>query len=648
MARRANARYDVIAKDGASGTIRKVSGGFKDMDSLVYKLTGGMSLLGAMNVGVFAAIYKAQAPVIDQLAKTSDKLGIATEKLQAMRDAGERAGVSQGSLDISLQRMVRRVAEASTGTGEAVKALDALGLSAKELVQLSPDQQFAKISDELAKVDNQSQKVALAFKFFDSGGVNMVNLTSDAINEAAEEMESLGISITRLDAAKVEAANDSFQRMGRNITGVQQKMTVGMSGALTALSGQFNTMAADAGGWGVVATNAAYGVLTAVGVLGDFTERLGLAWDTVSIKIDKVVVAKNKLLNFLDLSKNKREKLIASIALAEERSALETQEIDLADRKAKLENLSFSQGLMLRYEQALIESSKRAKSIIANYDRPIAPTSTAAPQAPAATIPGVDATGPLDTYNSYIDGVEAQFARLGEIYKTDEQRVYDSFEAKRATVEEYAALGVEQRLAANDLLFEIEDEKERKLTAIEEAGLTERDRLARLSATNRSKHLFGEMKALTAGVAQQNRAMFEINKAAAIAEGILGLRASVLSAYEFGSAFGPVVAAGYAAIAGAAQLANLEAIRGSSYSGGGGGSAPSQAASPGIPVTPTTAPTAAPQQQVQQVIQLFGHDYLDQDAVDNALTLGLERISQDDKLQFNNKSGFTANVRAYG
>ena len=104
----------------------------------------------AAAVGGLALLYRQNSAHIDQTAKFARSIGIQTENLMGLRHAGELAGVGQAKLDQSLQQMVRRVGEASSGTGSAVKALDTLGLSANELARLAPDEQFTRIAEQIA------------------------------------------------------------------------------------------------------------------------------------------------------------------------------------------------------------------------------------------------------------------------------------------------------------------------------------------------------------------------------------------------------------------------------------------------------------------------------------------------------------------
>lgn len=93
-------------------------------------------------------------------------------------------------------------------------------------------------------------------------------------------------------------------------------------------------------------------------------------------------------------------------------------------------------------------------------------------------------------------------------------------------------------------------------------------------------------KSMLSGAAKQHRGLFELQKAAAIAVGLLDAKQAILSSYRFGAGLGgPILGATFAAVAAAASLANLNAIRSTSFGGGGSAGASSGGAG-AVPVSP--------------------------------------------------------------
>lgn len=214
--------------------IAKFSADAKKATSVVRGFIGAFTA----GVGIYGVTRSLQdaAARMDKLAKVSDKLGIASERLAGIQHAANQTGVATNTLNMALQRMTRRVAEAAAGTGEAVKALKELGIDAQELNKLSPDMMFNRIAGAMAKVEGQSNKVRLAFKLFDSEGVDLVNtlsLGSDGLNRMQKEAEQLGIAISREKLAEIEKFNDEMKKLGDAFKGISNKILIDIAPAAT-------------------------------------------------------------------------------------------------------------------------------------------------------------------------------------------------------------------------------------------------------------------------------------------------------------------------------------------------------------------------------------------------------------------------------
>lgn len=203
---------------------RKSMGGFT---ASVKRATRAATKYGSILTGVAVAgatiMIKRSFDTIDALAKTSDRLGVATEKLQALEYAAKISGMELTVFNKALQNVVRQVAEASTGTGEALDALKALGLAATDLVKLSPDKMLERIADALMRVEDANIRVGIAADLFGMRGVKMMNLMQNGakgIRDLVAQFKELRVGINRVDAAKVEAANDAMESLRTAVKGM--------------------------------------------------------------------------------------------------------------------------------------------------------------------------------------------------------------------------------------------------------------------------------------------------------------------------------------------------------------------------------------------------------------------------------------------
>ena len=239
--------------------------------------------------GALALVYNQQAAIIDQTAKFADRIGISTEALTQFRHAAELTGVGSKNLDMSLQRMTRRIAEAAQGSGEAAPALKQLGLDAQALGQMTPDQQLYALSDAFTQVESQSERVRLAFKLFDSEGVGMVNMLaggSDGLRSMADEADRLGITLSRIDAAKVEMANDAMYKVNATTTALKKEITTQLAPIVAALSEEFLNYAQQFGGMNNMVAEGIHSTVNGIGFLADSFRGVQLIIDSMTVAWD--------------------------------------------------------------------------------------------------------------------------------------------------------------------------------------------------------------------------------------------------------------------------------------------------------------------------------------------------------------------------
>lgn len=202
------------------------------------------SIIGLAGAGGLILWTKRTLESADALAKTSQKLGIASEALAGLQHAAKLSGVETNVLNMGLQRMVRRVSEAAQGTGEAKDAIKELGLNAKLLAAQTPDQVFVRIAQSMKTVGNQSDRVRIAMKLFDTGGVALVNtlaLGEAGLKAATREARMLGLTFSGQALKSIQATNDAFARLKASAQGIANtfvtKLAPSMKQAADVMSG---------------------------------------------------------------------------------------------------------------------------------------------------------------------------------------------------------------------------------------------------------------------------------------------------------------------------------------------------------------------------------------------------------------------------
>jgi DNA-binding ferritin-like protein (Dps family) len=256
--KRVNARVTTMRRHFASAT--------KTMGGMQAKVLG---LVGVAGLGLLINKTLASA---DSLAKMSDRLGIATEDLAAYHHLTQLNGESSESFDKSLTKMIRTVGEFERGFGTGKKAFEQLGISIEDLQDKNPSEQFQIIGDSIAKLGSKSQQASVAADIFGRSGINLLNTInqgSEGFEKARAEVEKYGLALSRVDGAKIEAANDAILRSQQAINGVVLKATVQLAPVMEVVANRFTEAAIQGEGFGSKVESVFNSVAGFVGVFAD-------------------------------------------------------------------------------------------------------------------------------------------------------------------------------------------------------------------------------------------------------------------------------------------------------------------------------------------------------------------------------------------
>jgi hypothetical protein len=134
----------------------------------------------------------------------------------------------------------------------------------------------------------------------------------------------------------------------------------------------------------------------------------------------------------------------------------------------------------------------------------------------------------------------------------------------------------------------LEMDAEKRITELKRLEYENRNKLQKFFQKEEVKGLQSFLGVMAAAQNSGSRTMFEIGKAAAIANASITAAKTVVDAYGWGNTIGgPVLGGVFAAAAAAAQAANIASIASQSYGGGGGGGSASGGGAVALSETPT-------------------------------------------------------------
>lgn len=235
------------------------------LGSKVFSFGGALTALAAG--GGMAYLVKQSMESIDATAKLSDRLGIATEALIGLQHHADLSGVSAEALTGGLEKMFKTLGDGATKGGAAAAAFAKLGLSAEGLANMPTDQAFAEIAQALSDIENPAERAHAAMEIFGRSGQQLLPMMlagKEGIAAAQAEAEKLGLTFSRTDAAKVEAANDALTRMQKLFTGAAQTLAIQLSPFIDAAAAKLTAMGSSGEGMGSKIVTAFEWVLKAI------------------------------------------------------------------------------------------------------------------------------------------------------------------------------------------------------------------------------------------------------------------------------------------------------------------------------------------------------------------------------------------------
>jgi hypothetical protein len=168
------------------------------------------------------------APILDQLGKFADRTGIAFEALQELQYAAGQSGASVGEFQSSVQNISKNLAEAARGTGRAKTALEAYGLSAKDVGGnvKSADDFLGELANKFQTLD-EGQQLDLASKLGISPAmITMLKSGNAEIEKLRKEAQESGLAFTEEDRQNSMLYVDTLSRFTQSIRALRHAIGV--------------------------------------------------------------------------------------------------------------------------------------------------------------------------------------------------------------------------------------------------------------------------------------------------------------------------------------------------------------------------------------------------------------------------------------
>lgn len=203
---------------------------FDEMQKKIKPIEAQLKTIGNVGVAGFSALTAAAGYSIYQFSKTGDELlkisehtGFSVKGLSELKYAADLANISLADIEMASRAMSQTLVEAATGSEDATKSLQLLGLSTKEFIGLNPEQAFFKVAEAVSKIEDPMLKAAAAKQVFGRQATMLIPLLNEGsrgMEQLRKQANDLGVTFDDKTARAAAEFNDAMTRLKASFQGV--------------------------------------------------------------------------------------------------------------------------------------------------------------------------------------------------------------------------------------------------------------------------------------------------------------------------------------------------------------------------------------------------------------------------------------------
>lgn len=257
---------------------------FKKFGAVVSKIGSAAAMGGAAAVGAAAAAFapllnaaKQFADVGSKLDDMSQRTGAAVEGLSALGYAAKQSGTSIDAVEGGIKRAQKAIVEAANGSKDLTAAFQSLNLDVGQLLQMSPDAQFQAIAAAVGRIENPTQRAAMAMQLFGKSGTELLPLMRSNIKELTDEAARLGLVMSGENASAAAALGDAIDKMGDVIEATWLSIGAALAPTMTDFLNQGIEIVATLNQWIQSNSEAVPAIAAFVGIVGAAGGAVGTA-----------------------------------------------------------------------------------------------------------------------------------------------------------------------------------------------------------------------------------------------------------------------------------------------------------------------------------------------------------------------------------
>lgn len=582
---------DVVMRIGGdnSGFTRVLSDSSSKLDAFRSNINQGAKSLakfsaaaGVAGAALAVAITRDAAQAGKELANLSRISGTTVTEFQRLAAGAQAVGIDAEKLGDGFKDMRDRVGDfIISGGGPMVDFFERIapriGMTADQFRDLSGPDALQAMVNGMEQAGLSGNEMAAAMEMVISDGTKLLPLFQNGgeqLKRFGDEAERSGRILSEMDVSRLQLAAQQMAEFDQTVGTLKNQLGAQLAPILAGIGKLIEDAAVEAGGFGNLVGESMNTAIDAAGFVADAIHGIKVAFQTVAdgIIINASVMAAALTNPFEDMA------WVMSKLPGETGETFSRihAEIEGFRDNAKGVIIEAMDAIGARLTEPL--PSEGLKKWVGDVQS-AADEAARTMSERLAEAQGGAGLATFDTEEQDKAAAEAaakhqqeltdRIERIRQANLTESELMKEKYANDALALQEARMAGLEIEGGFDQQLLDLKKNHEDALGQLEQDALDKRLNMERQAAQARLSALQGALSTVSSLMNSENRKMFEIGKAAAIAQSIINTYQGVSEAWKLGPILGPPLAA-LVATAGFANVAN---IRKQSFGGGGGGAA---------------------------------------------------------------------------
>ena len=216
-----------------------IAKGLKTTGKVIGAAMAAVSAAAVASTKAFVSAAKETANYGDTVDKQSQKVGLSAKTWQEYDYVLKICGTEMSSMTTGLKTLTNQIDAAKNGNKEAVDRFKALGISMKDLKNLSREDLFKKTISGLQGMKEGTDRAALANKLFGKSGQELTplfNMTAKETQGLIDKANDLGMVMSDTGVKASAAYVDSLTTLEGTLKGLKNNIMTQFMPGLTAMT----------------------------------------------------------------------------------------------------------------------------------------------------------------------------------------------------------------------------------------------------------------------------------------------------------------------------------------------------------------------------------------------------------------------------